>query len=269
MKPPLGSMPTIEWVHADQLAVDATYQRSTDNETSRRLIRRIANRFDWRLFGVLGVSRRPDDSLVIIDGQHRWSGANLRGDIPQLPCCITRFGSVEEEALFFIEANRQRKAMNRLDDFHAALAAADPNALEIEKLVHEAELTVATTTAQKSWQAGEVAFTSSIARAIRKDGRAIAAKALRLIAEAFPGQVLTHGGSVFTGLVEIIGNPPPSLDEDRLFQALLAFDIDGWGDFVDGLRGGNTRASAMRQAIMEAYKDVKPPEEAYAEAVAA
>ncbi|WP_443747753.1 hypothetical protein [Asticcacaulis solisilvae] len=44
-----GTMPTIEWIHVQDLSVDASYQRSTDNVSSRRLISSIANRFDWRL----------------------------------------------------------------------------------------------------------------------------------------------------------------------------------------------------------------------------
>lgn len=68
--PPVGSRPTIEWIQLDRLSVDGAYQRSTDNEASRRLIAGIASKFDWRLCAPLVVSRRGDHELVIIDGQH-------------------------------------------------------------------------------------------------------------------------------------------------------------------------------------------------------
>jgi hypothetical protein len=80
--PPIGSQPTIEWIHIGRLSIDDVYQRSTDNEASRRLIASIASRFDWRLCGPLVVSRRVDDVLTIIDGQHRWMAASKRDDIP-------------------------------------------------------------------------------------------------------------------------------------------------------------------------------------------
>ncbi|MBW8858598.1 MAG: ParB N-terminal domain-containing protein, partial [Caulobacter sp.] len=138
---PVGSQPSIEWVHLVRLSVDESYQRTTENATSRRLIASIAAKFDWRLCAPLVVARRADDSLVIIDGQHRWMAAALRDDIPQLPCCIFRYASKEEEARMFILANRARKPMNRLDDYFAALAAADEDALEMQQLVTSAGLT--------------------------------------------------------------------------------------------------------------------------------
>jgi len=254
--PPVGSRPSIEWVFTTELSVDEGYQRRTDNEASRRLIASIAAKFDWRLFGVLTVSRRPDGSLKVIDGQHRWTGAAMRGDIDQVPCCLSRFETVEDEAKFFIVANRARKPMNRLDDFHAALAAADDDAMEIQRLVTEAGLKVTRVTASAAWSPGEIAFTAAIARALRMHGAAVVSAALTNIAEAFPGQKLTHGGSIFNGLVRIIASPPDGFDPDRLFQALMVFDADGWGSFMTGLKGGDTRGHSMKQAMLEAYADV-------------
>ncbi len=149
---PRGTMPSIEWVHVTELTVDSSYQRSIDNDGSRRLIASIAANFDWRLCAPLVVSRRPDGSRVIIDGQHRWAAAVRRGDLLQLPCCLFTYGSPEDEARMFIVANRARKAMNRMDDFHAALAAGDEDALDIRRLVSEAGLAIARSTSSTAWK---------------------------------------------------------------------------------------------------------------------
>src|SRR5690606_21708588 len=138
----------------------------------------------WRLCAPLVVSRRPDGLKVIIDGQHRWAAAMRRGDLLQLPCCLFTYDSPEDEARMFIVANRARKPMNRLDDFHAALAAADEDAVEIQRLVTEAGLRMARNTSSTAWKAGEVAFTSSIATALRRHGAAIVSAALTSLAEA-------------------------------------------------------------------------------------
>lgn len=249
---PSGAMPSIEWIHLDRLSVDASYQRSTDNDASRRLIRSIAASFDWRLCAPLIVSRRPDGSLVIIDGQHRWAAATMRGDLPHLPCCLYSYDSPEEEARMFIVANRARKAMNRLDDFHAAIAAGDDDALEIRALVKEAGLTVARDTSSEATTPGAVMFTAALATALRKYGAPIVSAALTSMAEAFPGQRLTHGGAIFTGLVTIFANPPGGFDPDELVPALKTFDVVGWGDFVVGVKGGERRGAAMKSAIVEA-----------------
>lgn len=250
---PLGSMPTIEWVHIDRLSIDPSYQRSTDNDASRRLIASIAAKFDWRLCAPLVVSRRPDGTMAVIDGQHRTLAAMRRPDIPQLPCCVFNYSGPEEEARMFIAANRARKPMNRLDDYHAALAAADEDALEIQRLVTEAGLRVARSTASAAWKPGDIAFTSSIATAIRKQGPAVTSAALTNMAEAFPGEVLYHGGAIFVAIVKILTSPPEGFDPDRLFQALLTRRAADWGECVVGLRGGDVRATLLKREMMTAY----------------
>jgi hypothetical protein len=253
---PLGSMPSIEWVHTSELTVDQSYQRSIENEGSRRLIAGIPANFDWRLCAPLVVSRRSDGSKVVIDGQHRWAAAVRRGDLPQLPCCLFTYASPEDEARMFILANRARKPMNRLDDFHAALAAADEDALEILRLVTEAGLSMARNTAANAWRPGQVAFTSSIATALRRHGEAIVSAALTCIAEAFEGQALVHGASLFGGLVKIFAQPPEGFDPDKLAIALRTFDVIQWGGFVKDQKGGDARSVAMYAAMLDAMSRV-------------
>lgn len=251
--PPIGSQPSIEWIHLHRLSIDGAYQRSTDNEASRRLIASIAAHFDWRLCAPLVVSRRADDTLAIIDGQHRWMAASRRDDIPQLPCCVFRYGSPEEEARMFILANRARKPMNRLDDYHAAVAAADDDALEIQQLVADAGLRIARNTSSTAWQPGEIAFTSSIALALRRHGAAVTSAVLTNMAEAFHQQRLTHGGGIFGGLVLIMAKPAPDFDPDRLLTALQTKTVEEWGVHAAGTNSGQTRAKALRDAIMAVY----------------
>lgn len=249
-RPPIGSMPSIEWVHVAQLTVDQSYQRSIDNEGSRRLIASIAANFDWRLCAPLVVSRRPDGSKVIIDGQHRWAAAIRRNDLPQLPCCLFTYANPEDEARMFIVANRARKPMNRLDDFHAALAAADEDALEILRLVTEAGLTIARNTSSTAWRPGEVAFTSSIATALRQHGEGVVSAALTCMAEAYNGHSLTHGASVFGALAKLFVNPPAGFDPDALVPVLQEFDMSRLGEIVRDQKGGDSRATAIRAAIV-------------------
>lgn len=254
---PRGTMPTIEWIHVERLSIDVSYQRSIDNEASRRLIASIAANFDWRLCAPLVVSRRLSGELIVIDGQHRTMASRQRTDIPQLPCCVFSYAGPEEEARMFIAANRARKPMNRLDDFHAALAAADEDALEIQMLVTDAGLKITRNTASTAWQPREIAFTAGIASSIRKHGSPIVSAALTNMAEAFPHERLTHGGSIFLGLVKILSQPPEAFDPDQLFEVLKQRTAEHWGQIVTGLKGGDTRASAMRNAMLEAYASIE------------
>src|SRR3546814_14408377 len=102
----------------------------------------------------------------------------------------------------FITANRARKAMNRLDDFYAALAAADEDAMEIHRLVADAGLVVSRSMSVAARKPGEITFTSSIARALRRHGEQIVSAALTSMSEAFEGCVMAQGSSVFNPLVD-------------------------------------------------------------------
>jgi len=254
--PPSGSPPSIEWIHRNMLSVDAAYQRSTDNETSRKLIASIAARFDWRLCAPLVVSRRADDRLVIIDGQHRWMAVCRRDDIPHLPCCVFKYANIEEEARMFIVANRARKPISRLDDYYAALAAADEDAQEIRELVDSAGLRIARSTAATAWKPGEIAFTSAIAAAIRRHGAAIVSAALTNLADAFPNQKLAHGGAIFGGIVRMMSQPEAGFDPDRLMTALQTRTADQWGAFAAGVHGGDRRVTALHEAIRDSYRNL-------------
>jgi hypothetical protein len=250
--PPRGTRPSIENVLVGELLIDPDYQRSIDTEPSRRLIAAIAARWDWRLCMALSVSRR-DDGNYVIDGQHRLAAAKLRGDIDQLPCCLVRYSGPAEEAAMFVTANRVRRAINRLDDFHAALVAGDEDAIEVREVVERAGLKVARQTGSQAWRPGEVAFTSSVQSVLGKHGDDIVVESLKAIADAFPGEVLSNGASIFLGLSRILVHPPEDLDRERLFKALGAHSMKQWGAFVQQVKGGDLRAQVMRQALLAAY----------------
>lgn len=252
-----GMPPSIENRNPEELNVDDGYQRSTDTGPSQGLIKKIATNWDWRMCMPLVVSKRDDGSLWVIDGQHRLAAAKLRGDISFLPCCVGVYGGVADEAAMFVAMNRQRRAMNRLDDFHAAIASGDSEAEQIAKLITDAGFTVSRKTGSQSWVAGEVAFTSAIAKVLRKHGPTVCALALTTMAEAFPGEVLNAGASMFTALTKLAISPPEDYDPDRMFRALLARNQREWASFLNETKGGgDDRALQLRQVLLMAYEEV-------------
>ncbi|WP_152520612.1 DUF6551 family protein [Sphingobium sp. HDIP04] len=252
-----GMPPSIENRNPAELNLDDSYQRSTDNGASRALITKIANGWDWRMCLPLVVSKRDDGTLWVIDGQHRLAAAKLRGDIPFLPCCVAVYGSVADEAAMFVAMNRTRKAMNRLDDFHAAIASGDSEAIVIARLITDAGFTVSRKTGSQSWVPGEVAFTSAIAKVLRKHGEKVCADALRTMAEAFPDEVLNAGASMFTALTKLAISPPEAYDPDRMFRTLLTRNQREWASFLNETKGGgDDRAMQLRQVLLMAYEEV-------------
>jgi hypothetical protein len=253
--PAKGRPPSIENRHPSELEIDDSYQRSTDTKSSQALIRKIAANWDWRMCQPLVVSKR-EDAFYVIDGQHRLAAAKLRGDIQFLPCCISTYAGVADEATMFVQINRVRKAINQLDDFQAAAAGGDAEALAVRRVVEAAGFTVSRTTGSHSWVPGAVAFVESIKRTMRKHGERMCLDALTLMAEAFPDEVLNAGASTFLALTKLsINREAP--DRDRLLRALLKETQQGWASYVVGIKGGgDDRALALKQAFLMAYDDV-------------
>jgi hypothetical protein len=250
--PPIGVPPAVQFLAVGQLAVDPAYQRSVENPKSRKLIATIADRWDWRLCVPLLVAQRPA-GLFIIDGQHRWEGAKLRGDIPHLPASVASFDSPADEAAIFVAANRARKAMTVLDDFHAAVAAGDEQSTIIANLVRRAGLSMAESTSAGSWKPGELGFTVGLRQALTRHGDEVVGEALWSLAQAFRGQQLLHGGALFAAIVLLLTRTLERPAVDRVAEMLRRRTASAWGehDCLVGVRGGLARARALMNQMIE------------------
>lgn len=64
-----------------------------------------------------------------------------------------------------------------------------------------------------------------------------------------------NGASVFLGLTRILIRPPEDLEHGRLRKSPGKFSMNEHGALVQGLKGRNVPARAMRQALLKAYDD--------------
>lgn len=120
------------WIHKSEINVDPTYQR---NNISKEKVRKIAAEFDYRLFGVLLLSKRPDLSKWAYDGQHRTLASNLRDDVQYLPCMVFESSGIVDEAKAFLGANSNKVAVAAMDKYKASLVARDELALAMKDLI--------------------------------------------------------------------------------------------------------------------------------------
>jgi hypothetical protein len=257
IKPAIGEPPTPAFVGVERLEIDDSYQRSIEGGASQKLIHKIAENWDWRLCLPLLVSRR-NGQMYVIDGQHRLEAARLRGDIPHMPVVVFDFDDPKAEAELFVQANRSRRSMGKLDDFHAAIVAGDKKALAVNEVVTAAGLVVGRNFAWQYWKPGEVVFVSAVERALKIQGKEIAQRALATMAKAFDGMVMTGGGSIFDGLCNLLhdGEKAGQPIDLELMQIVLAeTGIPGWKEAVEGIDGGAERAEVMRRALRTAYAE--------------
>lgn len=262
IKPITGLPPAPQFLAVEALQVDDTYQRSIEGGASRALIRKIAENWDWRLCLPLLVSRRSwqNGAMFVIDGQHRKEGAEARGDIPHLPAVVFDFDDPKAEAELFIAANRARRPMQALDDFHAAVVAGDEKVSRINAVITGAGLTVARNQAWQTLKPGEVVFTRSVDRVLKSQGEAVVGAALRLLAEAFDGEILIGGGAIFDALCTFMvertaaGNP---INHELMRSVLSETGLSGWKAATAGVDGGFDRIEAMRNAVRVAYAEAE------------
>lgn len=258
-RPAIGTPPAPQFAPTERLLIDDTYQRSIEGGASQKLITKIAVGWDWRLCLPLLVSRRGG-TLYVIDGQHRLEAARLRGDIPHMPVVVFDFDDLRAEADLFVQANRSRRTMSMLDDFHAAIAAGEPKAVAISAVVEAAGLQVGRNMAWQYWKPGEVIFVRSIQRGLNAYGPDVAKRALTTIARAFEGQVLTGGGAIFDAIGALIADSDKSgkpIDPTLLQAVLTDVGIVGWKEAVEGVDGGQERTAVMIKAVRAAYQEAE------------
>jgi hypothetical protein len=188
----IGELPVLQYCPIEQLCVDDRYQRSLEATHSIRLIRRIAANWDWGLCQPLYVARRADGKLYVVDGQHRWAAAKLRGDIWQLPCVVRSFSSTEEEAAAFVALNQERTPLTALQIFRASVASGDPEACGILAAIEEAGLSLATTSNNQLCAKGASATSAGCGTCWRVHGKATLVEALGVLGRAYPDQVLRY-----------------------------------------------------------------------------
>jgi hypothetical protein len=249
VNPPLGRMPTLQFCRPTELRIDPAYQRDVTNWPSQTLIRKIATYWNWDLCQPLVVAKRTDfiDRLFVIDGQHRLEAARLRGDIAQLPCVILNFTSVADEAASFVHLNQQRRPLAKLDVFKAALASGDTEATGIAAAMTAAGLSLAPHANCTTWKPGMVQNVGGLEQVWRRHGPAISETAMRVLAQAYAGQVLQYAGTLYPGLAGVCADEMKAgaFEHDRLERFILMVGGRGQAEW----RGDAMRARAVNPLL--------------------
>jgi hypothetical protein len=180
-----------ELVSKHLLNVDHGYQRDHIREGR---VNRICSEWSWVSYGVLTVGRRPDETLWVIDGQHRKLAADKRSDIDLLPCLVFDMAEQSAEAKAFLAGN-DRGSVTVLDSFKALLAQDDATAVTLR-----AALTHAGYVVSKSQSAGTVTCIGTLYRAFKRNRRA-AHVAWDLAVLVADGQFISE--RVFGGLFSV------------------------------------------------------------------
>lgn len=255
-KPAVGDPPSIAWRPLAELLIDESYQRSLETPISESLIRNMASAWDWRLCAPLTVSDRGADGLFVIDGQHRLAAARIRTDVPELPCVISRFASIQDEARCFVDANTLVRKATPLDKFHARVVAGDEEAVEINRVVEAAGLKIGRT--PYKIRDAEICCVAVLARLFKQYGAKILSAALVNMGEAWPGERIGCSDELLPALCLVMHSPPPNFDPDLFVSVLGGTSPVGW--YGEGMWAYKNSAEGWpdevyRDVLLAAYRD--------------
>jgi len=122
------------YVKASDILVPEEYQRIFDQPRAEG----IAMRFKWRRFQAPQINRRPDGTLVAVDGQHRiWAAQRCFGQDVMIPVLLTHVETTVEEAGDFDAVNTERRTLNYNAAFRARVHARDADSLQVLLLLKE------------------------------------------------------------------------------------------------------------------------------------
>lgn len=178
----------IERVKLAVITFDGRVQRGLD----LKRVASIAEDFDWDAFGTPTISRRIDGTLHAVDGQHRILGGIKAGHAERVAQMRVHEGlSLEEEARLFRLLNNTKQVLP-VDKFRIAVIEGEPAAVEMNKMIEHAGLTVA--------HSGERSFRAVQAlRAVHQFDPQAAAKTLDLLVRAWGTSATSVQASLVAG----------------------------------------------------------------------
>lgn len=134
-----GKKPELKWIPISKLVIDPAYQRQI-LERGKRNVRKIATEFRWTRFEPVVVAPVAGGRYAIINGQHRATGAAMRG-IKEIPCAVVDADKAEQAAAF-AAINGDVTAVTSLQLFYAALAANQRGAKALQTVCAQAKVTI-------------------------------------------------------------------------------------------------------------------------------
>jgi hypothetical protein len=113
-----------------ELRIDPDAQRMLNEQRAQK----IADNLVREALGSLVISRRPDRSTYIVDGQHRWRVCQLVG-IEKIACEIHDGLTQQQEAILFLIKNRESAKPNAYDEYRVGLTGQLPLFVDTDEVL--------------------------------------------------------------------------------------------------------------------------------------
>ncbi len=254
-----GGAPMLQWIAIDQLVVDDSYQRPLQNAQSRKIARAIAERFDWSKFSTVIVAPVEGGRYAIIDGQHRTTGAKLRG-IESVPCQVV-IADRAKQAAAFASINGTVTRMTALALYRAAVGAGEPESCQIDEIAKRVGVRILRgPTAQKDLKPGDTMAVVVVRQCLRAYGEDAVVAGLSAVTKTRHNVPGALGAGAIRGLIAAAADMPGDAEAytpgvDRLPLAELVRNADAMR--VGGVAAWSALHSRLRDRLRG--RAVAPP----------
>jgi uncharacterized protein DUF6551 len=231
----------IETRRLDLLSVDPAIQRPLDEVR----VATIAGNFRWEAFGVPTVSRRPDMTEVILDGQHRVAAARAAGFSNTGVKVMVYLGLTREQEAEMFRLLNNTKSLTAIDKFLVALIEKEPTSVAINRLIESVGLKVV--------RSGERAFKAVVAaRKVYETEPDALARTLHICTAAWGSRATAVDSRLVAGLGLVTIRYGSMIDVRRMVTRLAKYA--GGADGVIGAARGLSHLRSM--PIGEAVADI-------------
>ena len=249
-----GKIGTLETLPISKLVVDQTYQRAV-SVASVKNIKRICAKFDWAKFLPVIVTRNGDH-FCIVDGQHRTTAAATIG-ITEVPCYVLSC-SASEAAAAFAAINGNVTPVQPIDLWFAELAAKEPSAVALQKVLDAAGVKV--TRKKEGFAVGETRSVNVLRRGLEFYGSTLLTTILQCIVETGNGNPGMIFGAIVNGVGHAIRTKPDLLAQpsklfaifDEITLSAVVYDAK-----VENARTGNPPQFIITRTINSEIADHK------------
>jgi len=258
---PEEGKPVLAWISPEACVSDHRYQRVISGvRRSQGVIDKILKDFSWSKFGAVAVADNGDGSYCVIDGQHRVAAAKAHPAVAEIPALVIEAETLAEQAGAFLAVNRDRVRTNPLQEFHARVAAKEPEAVEIRDICARADVKIARSAKiSDTLEPNETMAIKAIAIAAKRYGAGPTENALKAIRAAYPNFAGELRAATIKALAEVYYIYGGQVRIDRMAEVLLsksAVDREDAARVFKNHTGGSTQ-KALREVLVLDYNRLR------------
>jgi hypothetical protein len=204
------------------LRVDPRYQRVTNE----RKIRKMIAEYDSGAVGALDVSERPNNTYAVFDGQHRLKMLQVVAPDSSVNCVVHAGLSAAQEARLFHRVNANRDRPSPGDRFRARLFYGDEQALEVQRVVNEAGLSIdLTSNANNGSSPHTVNAVNALEDVYSYGGSPLLLRTLTILHTIWPDDRGALTGEMLHGMGMVLKTYGDSVNTARLIDKLQALPL--------------------------------------------